>query len=111
MGRRVERTRCGGTWTEARYWSFIRSALRKASTRYPVKFEVLNEGRRRVYGKKHKYEYQCNHCNKWFQRKEVSVDHIVPAGSLKRYADLPGFTERLFCEKDNMHAKQDCDFP
>ena len=31
------------TWTEARFWSFIRSALRYAWNKYPVKFEVLKE--------------------------------------------------------------------
>ena len=30
-------------WTEARFWTFVRSALRSAWNRYPVKFEVLKE--------------------------------------------------------------------
>jgi len=31
-------------------------------------------------------------------RQSVEVNHIVPVGSLKSYADLPGFCERLFVE-------------
>ena len=76
------RTRAGKTWTEAKYWQFIRSALRQATMRYPV---IQNF-------------------------KEISVDHIVPAGSLKTYDDLPGFVERLFCEEDNLQilCKDNC---
>ena len=107
MGVRVPRTRAGGRWTESRYFSFIRSALRKASTRYPVKFDVL-EAARRVKPKKkagrHRYEYQCAACKNWFPQKEVKVDHIQQAGSLKSYDDLPGFVERLFCEADNLQV-------
>jgi 5-methylcytosine-specific restriction endonuclease McrA len=34
--------------------------------------------------------------------KNINVDHICPAGSLKSAQDLPGFVERLFCEIDNL---------
>lgn len=94
--------RAGGKWTEARYWQFIRSALRRAFMRYPVKTAVLNENRKTVKGKRHKFEYQCASCKKWYMNKEVQVDHITPAGSLKSYDDLPQFVETLFCEGDNL---------
>ena len=106
MGRqRVPRTRAGNTWTESRYFSFIRSALRLASSKYPVKFQVLDDAKRiKPKGKagKHRFEFLCNECGGWFANKDVSVDHIVPAGSLKTYEDLPGFAERLFCEPEGM---------
>lgn len=102
MGKRVPRTRAGGKWTEARYWSFIRSALRRASVSYPVKHELKMRVRREVKGKQHKFEYPCNTCGKWFPDKNIDVDHIKPAGSLKSYSDLAGFVERLFCEEDNL---------
>jgi hypothetical protein len=35
-------------------------------------------------------------------QKETQVDHIVECGSLRRFEDLPGFTERLFCEKEGL---------
>ena len=100
----VPRTRAGGTWTEARYWSFIRSALRGAWGRYPVKHQVKLANRKTVKGKKHRFEYNCVHCNGWFQDKDTQVDHIIGAGSLKRYEDLPGFVERLFCESKNLQV-------
>lgn len=109
MGKqRVPRTRAGETWTEARYWSFIRSALRGAWNRYPVKFQYLRDNRRTRKktnaSKRTTYEYRCEACKKWKDGKDVQVDHIQPAGSLNEYGDLPGFVERLFCEADNLQV-------
>ena len=105
MGVRVKRTRAGGRWTEARYFSFIRSALRRASMKYPVKNDVLDAGRKnkpKGAPGRHQYIYQCAECSKWYERKRIDVDHIVEAGSLKTFDDLPGFVSRLFCEADNL---------
>lgn len=105
MGKQlVPRTRAGNTWTEARYWQFIRSALRQAYSRYPVKFQVKKEAERTVEGFRHKYEYQCAECSGWFTNKEIQVDHIEPAGKLSNYKDLAGFVKRLFCEADGMQV-------
>jgi 5-methylcytosine-specific restriction endonuclease McrA len=107
MGRKVEKHRANGRWSEARYFAFIRSALRRASSKWPVKFDVKNEARRKkplhTHGR-HRFEYQCKACDKWFPDKEVTVDHIKPAGVLKSYSDLPSFVEILFCEKDNLQV-------
>lgn len=93
-------------WSEARFWSFIRSALRSASNRYPVKYGVKNKAKRDYVGsnKRQKYEYLCALCNNYFPAKEVEVDHIVPAGKLSSYEDLPGFVERLFCAEDGLRV-------
>ena len=103
MGRRVERTRAGETWTESRYWGFIRSLLRRGFTRYPVKHQVKKASARTKKGSK-RFEYHCNSCRKWFPNSQVEVDHIVGAGSLKCAEDLPGFVTRLYCEADNMQV-------
>lgn len=94
--------RAGDTWTEARYFQFIRAALRAAFSRYPVRFQVKKKAERTVTGQRHKYEYKCAKCKKWYMSKEVHVDHIKPCGSLKTYKDLPKFVETLFCEADNL---------
>ena len=94
--------RAGNTWTEARYFQFIRAALRAAFSRYPVRFQAKKLAEKRVDGKRHKYEYLCASCKKWYMSKQVHVDHIVPCGSLKTYKDLPKFVETLFCEADNL---------
>jgi hypothetical protein len=106
MPRILKRERAGGTWTESRYWTFIRSALRQAWSKYPVRYQVLNDARRPYKGadKRTKWEYQCKCCTKWYKSKEVQVDHIQSAGSLKCYEDLPAFVQRLFCEADNLQV-------
>lgn len=101
-----DKPRCNGTLTESAFWSFIRSALRQKS-RWWKPISLAKSLAKRPYKgplKRQKFEYQCNCCKKWFPDKEVSVDHIVPAGSLMCAADLPGFVERLFCEVDGLQV-------
>jgi len=98
MGRRVERTRNGGTWTEARYFSFIRSALRSAFQKWGPKHEAKKLAKRGYN------QYECAHCGEIYGNKDTEVDHIEPAGSLKAYDDLPAFVERMFCEVDGFQV-------
>ena len=98
MGRRVERTRNNGTWTEARYFSFIRSALRSAFQKWGPKHEAKRLAKRGYN------QYECAHCNEIFSNKDTEVDHIEPAGSLKAYDDLPAFVERMFCEVEGFQV-------
>ena len=102
----VKKTRAGGQWTESRYFSFIRSNLRRAWMKYPVKWQLLQDNRRVYTGedKRTKWEYRCEMCESWFKTKDIEVDHINSAGSLKCFDDLPGFCERLFCEIDNLQV-------
>lgn len=105
MARRGEPSTKWSEWTVSRYFSFIRSALRQAFNKYPPKYEALRRARRKVEGKgRQKWEYQCAMCGEWFQQKEVQVDHIVAAGSLTSYKDLPGFVERMFCSVDELQV-------
>lgn len=111
---RVPRTRAGGEWTEARYWQFIRAALRAGAQRFPpVVRQALEAVKRKSESKDNprlKWEYQCKICGLWYSRKLVRVDHIVPCGSLKKYSDLPGFVERMFCEPSGLQILcVDCD--
>jgi len=102
MGRKTPPFPEHPAWTEARFWAFIRSALRSAWTKWPPKYELLNENRIIVKGKRHKYEYTCSSCKKKFKQKDVQVDHIQPTGQLKDYSDLPEFVKRLFVSKDKL---------
>lgn len=104
MAKRGEKVRAGKTWTEARYFSFMRSALRGAWSRYPVKHQFMKSKQLPYSGsdKRTRFEYECSECKQRFVGKDVQVDHKVPAGSLNKYEDLPSFAERLFCEADNL---------
>lgn len=94
-------------WTDNKYYSFIRSALRKAWLKYPNRYRALNNARlpyklvrkgRRVYG------YECNCCKGEFTTSNVVVDHIEPCGKLLSYEDFPEFVSNLFCELDNLQV-------
>jgi 5-methylcytosine-specific restriction endonuclease McrA len=102
----VVKTRNAGTMSESAFWSFIRSALRQKS-RWWKPITQCKQKSRRVYkgpNKRQKFEYQCNECKQWYAEKNINVDHIIPAGTLRCANDLPGFVERLFCEVDNLQV-------
>lgn len=95
----IPKPRNNGTMTEPAFWSFIRSALRKASMYWKPLQQCKLDARRPFKGVgRQKWEYLCNHCNKWFAEKEIQVDHVIDAGSLKSGDDLKGFVERCFVE-------------
>jgi hypothetical protein len=99
-----EKTRGDGTYTESAFWGMIRSALRQKS-RWWAPMKAIKESSRRAYtgiNKRQKFEYQCASCKKWFPEKEVEIDHIIEAGSLKSGDDVKDFIERLFCEKGGL---------
>jgi hypothetical protein len=102
----VVKTRNSGTMTESMFLSFIRSALRQKS-RWWKPVSECKQNAKRVYvgnNKRQKFEYQCNQCKNWFPDKEINVDHIIPAGSLKSLNDLPQFVEQLFVEVDKLQC-------
>ena len=106
---RPEKTHAGDKWTKSRYFQFIRSALRSAFNRYPVKFAAKKAAEKTVTGHRHRYEYLCAVCDKYYRGNEVQVDHIKPAGTLKDYKDLPAFVQNLFCEADGLQVLcKDC---
>lgn len=93
-------------WTQPRFFSFLRSALRSASSRYPPKYECLNRATRPYVGpdRRRKKERQCAKCKDWFATTQTSADHIIPAGSLQNWDDLVPFVQRLFCSVDGFQC-------
>lgn len=97
---RVEKPFNHNTMSKAGFFGSIRAALRSHS-RWWKPIAACKANAKRPYkgpNKLQKYEYQCNICKEHFSEKEIAVDHIIEAGSLKDFDDLPGFVERLFCE-------------
>lgn len=101
---RVEKPYASGMWTKARFWSFVRSNLRRAQ--WPPIYHAKKLAERPYKGpnKLQKYEYQCAECKNWFKGTEIQIDHCIPCGSLNCYEDLHGFVERLYCETDKLRA-------
>lgn len=97
-----------GKWTKSRFQSFVKSALRKASLRWPPKSEVLREARfaRGIY--------ICNGCKQHIPAsikvngkrvKNALVDHINPV--IDPHVGFDSWDEvinRMFCETDNLQV-------
>ena len=95
---RNPKTRASGQWTEARFFGFIRSSLRAASSRWIPRIEAKKAARTG------RNQYTCACCGETFGNKDVELNHIIPVGSLKTFEDLSGFAERLFCEQDGFEV-------
>lgn len=92
-------------WSDSRYWSFIRSALRSAWSKYPNKFKALEKAKSKAQGVgRRKYDYTCACCTKKYAAQDVSVDHIIPCGSLRSWSDLEHFASRLFCDVEGLQV-------
>lgn len=95
--------------TEAQFWGWIRSSLRRMSQRWRPIYGILKESKRAVtaadrakWGNRIKFVHQCSRCRAWFPKKEVEVDHIVPCGSLKCSEDVGPFVLRMLCEREGL---------
>lgn len=93
-------------WSKAKYWAFVRSGLRRLWSRWPIKYVVKKNARRKNQSDnaRLKWEFQCNKCKKWFPDKFVTVDHIIQCGTLREYSDLPQFVKTLLCGAENLQV-------
>lgn len=105
----TDKKRNSGEWTEARFKSFVISALRAASRRWPPKYKALKEAfaGRKVNAKTGKLamHYTCAKCKKLFVAADVQVDHIEPVVDPKKgFVSWDSFIERMFCEMENLQV-------
>ena len=101
---RVPKTRNANSMTESQFWGSIRAVLRSKSRWWKPIIQCKTNACRPCKKGRQKWEYQCNICKQWFPEKMISVDHIIPAGSLRCAEDLKGFVERLFVEIDGLQC-------
>lgn len=95
-------------WTEGKYQSFIKGVLRKGSTRWPPKYECLNNAKR---GKmvnsgtgRIAEHYQCAHCGELFPAKEVVVDHLHPVVPVTGFTTWDEVIKRMFCSVEDLQV-------
>lgn len=92
-----------GSWTEARFKSFVTSALRAASRRWPPKFAALKAaltGRKtnKKTGKLAQH-FKCASCAYTFIAADVQVDHIHPVvDPVVGFTSWDVYVDRIFCE-------------
>lgn len=106
--RSASANRCGGAWTQARYNSFVKSALRTASVRWPPRYQCLHDafvtqGINPATGRKAKL-YRCCKCKGLFTAANMEINHIVPVVPVEGFDSWDNLIERLFCEKDGLEA-------
>lgn len=90
---------CG--WSKARYFAFIRSALRSAHMRYPAAQRYLHsKAYKAPAGMRAKFLVDCEICGKAVAKSKADKDHIIPAGRLNDYGDIGDFARRLFTDFD-----------
>jgi 5-methylcytosine-specific restriction endonuclease McrA len=98
----------GGTWTKARYNSFIKSALRSASQRWPVRYQTLIDSYvgQQINPKSGRLakHYRCNRCKEVFPAKEVEVNHIEPVVPLSGFTTWDDVIKRMFCEAEGLET-------
>lgn len=95
-------------WTQARFNSFVKSALRSASRRWPPKYECLNEAcvgvkKNKSTGRMAKH-FKCAHCKKHFPAKGVEVNHIIPVVPVTGFDSWDGIIARMFCPKEQLEV-------
>lgn len=105
----TDKKRNGGEWTEARFKSFVTSALRAASRRWPPKYKALKEAfaGRKVNAKTGKLamHYTCAACKKLYAATDVQVDHIKPVVDPKKgFVSWDVYINRMFCEIEDLQV-------
>jgi hypothetical protein len=98
----------GGQWTESRFHSFIKSALRRASVRWPPRYETLADAfvGSKINSKTGRMakHYRCSKCGFEFPLKEVQVNHIEPVVPVEGFDDWDDVIYRMFCEKNGLEV-------
>ena len=102
----LERPRNGGLWTEARFVSFVKSALRGA--RWPQKYECIKQafvgmGINPRTGRACKL-HKCPDCGGLFPQNGMQADHITAVIGPEGFQTWDLFISRLFCEADGFRA-------
>ena len=109
-GRAVkERTKGAGLYTEAGFVSFIKSALRRASSRWKPKTDTIKAARRE------KGRYECALCkeivpvtiinDKGKRVNNIEADHVIPVVDPEiGFVDWDTFIRRLFVEPEGFRV-------
>ena len=101
------KTRNGGQWTEARFHSFIKSALRGASRKWGPIHKCLKDAR---VGRG---KYLCAECKEIVpvtaiidgkRKKNMVVDHTDPIVPVTGWVSWDSCVERMFVEIDKLQA-------
>lgn len=105
----VIKTRNGNKWSESQFNSFIKSMLRRGSTRWGPKYTCKQKARLPDKYPNDKgrlvFHSTCASCGGIFPETTCSVDHIEPVvDPNKGFTSWDDVIERLFCEEDGLQV-------
>ena len=105
----VERTRAGKSMTEGGFRSFIKSGLRRMSTRWKPKYDVKKEARHSVKIPNEKgrlvFHSLCNGCGEIVPETTATVDHINPIiNPYIGFTNWDDVIQALFCEEEGLQV-------
>jgi len=101
--------RNGGEWTEARWRSFVISALRSATRRYPPRNKALKAAfvKRQISKKSGRLamHYKCAMCKKLYTSTDIQIDHILPVVDPQQgFVSWDVYINRMYCEQENFQV-------
>jgi 5-methylcytosine-specific restriction endonuclease McrA len=98
----------------------IINVLRQGTITWEGRRKCLDNARRHKFMgytkkgvEKHKFEYQCSACKKWYEnRTDLEVDHIKEVGSFDRNEKnqdklkemFGSYVMAMYCRQDNLQA-------
>jgi 5-methylcytosine-specific restriction endonuclease McrA len=99
----------GGKWTEAKFHSFVKSALRAASRKWPPKYETINSActgpKINASSGRLAKHYKCAACTNEFPASQIQVDHINAIIDPKvGFTNWDDVVSAMFCEKENLQV-------
>lgn len=102
------KTRNGGEWSDAKFFSFVKSGLRTTSVRWPPRYKTLAAA---YVGQKINVEsgrmakhYKCAKCEGEFTQKNIEINHKIPVILTSGFDSWSGVIERMFCEAEGLEA-------
>lgn len=100
--RGTQLTRASNTLSEAEFFSWLLSGMRRLTKYWAPKIQKKNEGRRKSQSdnKRLKWEYSCEECLNWFPEKQIEINHIIPCGGINSFEKIEGWCRRAFVEKE-----------
>lgn len=78
--------------------SWLIGALRRASYRYPARYNALKAA------KVERNSYRCAKCAQLFPRKSIQLDHVLPVIPITGWDSWDGYISRMFVEENGFQV-------
>lgn len=78
--------------------SWIIAALRRASYRYPPRYNTMKAAWRE------RGKYECAQCHNIVGPKQIQIDHIIPVVPLAGFTEWGTYVDNMFCEPEGYQA-------